>query len=349
MNWKRITRVLSMISMVCVFLIILAGSVVRMTGSGMGCPDWPKCFGHTIPPTSEDQVIWKPNSSFFEGQIIVHNESLWVAQQDMTSGEVFNPSFWDGYTKHDYAIFNVFHTWVEFINRLIGAVSGIPILLLLISSIILWRKEKRFLSVGLSLGALFMMGFEAWLGKLVVDGNLIPGSITIHMVGAVFIVFFLVAIHRILGPKQFDKKLNLAAPLLLFTIICFGQLILGTQVREEVDYLIKAAVLPRAEWIENIPFWFVIHRSFSWIILLFAGYLIYKDFKQGNQLKLGWFIGGMILLQIAIGIGMAWFAIPKFLQPSHLVGSIMLLAFSFDRYLIAIANDKNLKQTTTAA
>ncbi|NQX90771.1 MAG: COX15/CtaA family protein [Flavobacteriales bacterium] len=329
-----------MISIVCVFLIILAGSVVRMTGSGMGCPDWPKCFGHTIPPSSEDQVIWKPNTEFFKGQIIVHNESLWVAQKALTSTDSFDAELWEPYTKHDYAIFNVFHTWVEFINRLIGAFSGIPILLLLVSSIIFWRKEKRFLPVALSLGALFMMGFEAWLGKLVVDGNLIPGSITIHMVGAVVIVFLLVAIQRALNPKQLNLQHNLATPLLIFTLICFAQLVLGTQVREEVDYLIKDGTLPRIEWIENIPVWFVIHRSFSWVVLLFGGYLIYKDYKQGNQLKLGWFIGGMIILQIAIGVGMAWFAIPKFLQPSHLVGSVMLLAFAFDRYLIAIANKK---------
>ena len=51
-------------SFLLVLLVIFAGSMVRMTGSGMGCPDWPKCFGYLIPPTTEKDVFWKSNFKF---------------------------------------------------------------------------------------------------------------------------------------------------------------------------------------------------------------------------------------------------------------------------------------------
>ena len=80
------------IAFVLVFLVVLAGSVVRMTGSGMGCPDWPKCFGLLIPPTSEDQIRWSADSEYEEGQMVIESDTLWQAQTDhISSGSSFSP------------------------------------------------------------------------------------------------------------------------------------------------------------------------------------------------------------------------------------------------------------------
>ena len=79
------------------------------------------------------------------------------------------------------------HTWIEFINRLIGALSGLPILLMTFIGFIQIRKS--IWNALLSGSVLLLLGFEAWLGKLVVDGNLVPNQITIHMMGPLPLFF----------------------------------------------------------------------------------------------------------------------------------------------------------------
>ena len=126
---------LAILSIIVVYLVILAGSVVRMTGSGMGCPDWPKCFGYLIPPTERSQLDWKPNFQFNKSQIIIIDEELFYAPESFESNDIFESKNWKKYTKHDYAKFNPIHTWIEYINRLIGALAGIIVLILFLYSL----------------------------------------------------------------------------------------------------------------------------------------------------------------------------------------------------------------------
>jgi len=278
------------ITLASLYLIFLAGSFVRMTGSGMGCPDWPKCFGYLIPPTSEEQITWKPNTSFNEGMIIIKDEALYVAEKKVTTGAEFNTNNWEKYTKHDYAKFNKFHTWTEYINRLVTVLSGF-IFLFLLAGAFLNRKENKWI-LPLSIGAFFLMLFEAVLGKIVVDTNLKPTMITIHMVvGLVIIALILRLLFIVIEKKTLYKYHSLFNKLLIISVIfSLIQIALGTQVRQFIDEQVKLFGFENKQYSLMDPsFKFYFHKLINWVILMLfletiTGILMYyADFPIGTQ------------------------------------------------------------------
>jgi len=158
---KTRTRFLWMASstIATIYALILVGGIVRATGAGMGCPDWPTCFGQWIPPTAESQL----------------------------------PSDYQQiYADRGYAdtTFNVRKTWTEYLNRLLGVFTGFTILLTLIAS---WPYRRTNPMVfWLSLAGFILVGVQGWLGSRVVASNLNPGMITIHMLLAQVIVGLLI-------------------------------------------------------------------------------------------------------------------------------------------------------------
>ncbi|RZT00340.1 COX15/CtaA family protein [Aquimarina brevivitae] len=327
---KKYFRPLVITAIVFIYLIIIAGAVVRMTGSGMGCPDWPKCFGYIIPPTEAAQIQWKPNHEYKEGTIIIFNEALKVAHRDFKTTETFTASNWSPYTKHDYAKFNVWHTWIEYINRLVTVLSGIPILLMIACSFFYVKEDKRI--VILSFLTLIAMAFQAWLGKEVVDSNLLPYKITIHMVMAFIILAILLLLLFLVQRKQQNVIFpplfkNILAIAVILTLV---QVALGTQVRQYVDEQVKLlGEHSKSQWLHPPTLNFYIHRSFSIVVTLVNIWLFYKNRKLNLELNgMNW-VMILIGLEVVTGILMYYFDFPFLSQPLHLVLSSLLFGVQF--------------------
>ena len=325
------------IALILVYLVIFAGAFVRLTGSGMGCPDWPKCFGYYIPPTEEKELLFTAAKEYNKGQVIIKDESLLVAKSSFTSKPTFDASNWEKYTKHDYAVFNPLHTWVEYINRLCGALAGIACFVTFILSFGFWRDNKKLIL--LTFLICILMGFQAWLGKTVVDSVLNPVKITTHMLAALLIVAFqLITIYAVQNNRKsliFDTKFHWF--LIISLILTLIQVVLGTSVREEIDTISKTGA-PEILWLQNPSVSFYIHRTFSIVVLLANLYL----FSRNRKLHLGfskmnWV---MILLSIEIisGISMYYFHFPFGTQTIHIVLATLLFGVQF--YMILESNRK---------
>ena len=316
---------LATVSLVFIFLVILAGSVVRATGSGMGCPDWPQCFGYNIPPTDVETLTWRQGKTFEEGQMILLEERFWVAKSDLVTDAVFNQENWTLFDRHEYTIFNPVHTWIEFINRLIGALSGLPILLMTLLAFAQLRKNVW--NAVLSFGVLFLLGFEAWLGKLVVDGNLVPNQITIHMMGSVAIVLLLLSIRARNDNSTQVLPKSILRVLVALLVAVVVQIFLGTQTRELVDAAVDHGVVERLDIIPSIEQAMPrIHRSFAWIVILLTSALFYLRRSKGVEIPGFNALLFAVGLEWTIGVVLYFLGLPKAMQPVHLVLSIGILA-----------------------
>jgi cytochrome c oxidase assembly protein subunit 15 len=291
------------ISLTLVYLLILAGGIVRSTGSGMGCPDWPKCFGRFVPPTEVSQLPFNYQETYKEK---LHGEVL------------FNPT----------------KTWIEYLNRLLGALTGLSVLI----STIFALREKRKIFIYTLLALIFVV-VNAVLGKFVVDSFLLPGVVTAHMILTITVIYFL------LKALTFEKEKILIAKntrtLIIINLVFIAlQIILGTQVRENTDQVIKTFGENHRElWIENLSVIYIIHRSFTWVIIASAVYL-YKKLNI-NQTEVVTYKNRLILflfISVASGIIMAYLALPIGSQPIHLTLSLLLLGLHI-KALFTFQND----------
>lgn len=331
------------------YLVIIAGAVVRMTGSGMGCPDWPKCFGYIVPPTEEAELLWQANKTYEAGQVIIVDESLRVAAADFTTGSSFDEANWSVYEKHDYAIFNPLHTWVEYINRLVGALAGVAVFVMATLSFWQWKRSKR--RVLLSWLSVFLMGFQGWLGATVVYSVLAPVRITLHMIVALIIVavliYLLYASSEIKKSWKYDKKFKTGMVIALF--LTLFQIAMGTQVRQFVDEQVSAfGYDAKTMWLSSPEFEFYFHRTFSIVVLFLNGLLFVRNRKENLSHNLMNWVMILLGIEILTGIAMYYLDFPFLSQPSHLVIASVLFGIQFYVTLQSFKQKRNEQLATNA-
>lgn len=307
-----------------VFLLFLLGGLVRVTGSGMGCPDWPKCFGLLAPPTCECQLPPDYMQTYLEKRLSkverfaatldaagFHNK----ASQLRTDPNIVKPEE-----------FNVFKAWMEYINRLFGVLAGLFGLAFFILSF-RYVTSHGSITVMATLG-LIMLLFNAWLGSIVVATNLLPGLITVHFLFSFFCMFFFmrgVHLHKPFLTGNDSSKLNSHWVFLFFLMM--AEVILGTLARERVEYLeaIRSLEADGMLNLQGMGWLFAVHRFLPAAILVYAAW-VFRRYRNTHPWQGKWFLYIAIgsLLQIALGAFNTVFILPPAAQVSHIVlGALM--------------------------
>ncbi len=311
---------LSVAALISVLFLMFVGAVVRVTGSGMGCPDWPTCWGCLIPPTSVDQVDFD--------KLPIERFQAKAARMGRDPASITVESL--------RAEFNPRHVWTEFFNRLCSLPVGLFSLATFIAAF--WQREKRPLVFWMAFASLAVVLVNAWMGARVVYSGLKPGVLTTHLALAMALTGMLAYCawrgtdhpwRARMAPVPL-KSLQLAVSILLAATIAEG--IIGSQVREMTDELAKSHLdTPRSTWNGELEgsWMYLVHRSFSWVIAgvtLWAWRLSAKH-REGGA---GWVeraVLGIVVAQMVLGVVMSQVHIYSWVQVLHVGLAAVLLTF----------------------
>jgi cytochrome c oxidase assembly protein subunit 15 len=329
-------RSYSRLSVAAVFILILLGGIVRSTGSGMGCPDWPKCFGQYIPPTQESQLPEDYQESFTLHRVkkaekfasLLHK----LGFSHKAEALLGDPSLYEP------ELFNARKTWIEYINRLWGALTGIFALLALISSFS-WRKWDSRIP-RLTALAVVLIFFNAWMGSIVVSTNLMGWVVTVHYLLAYVAVFIFMVASYLSGPiwpVQRTHSIGIwISVLLAFTLF---QIVSGTALREITDTLIGSGqlYLPTGEVnVDGLGIPFNYHRILALLVLMINLRLCYRLWKSERKnvplLRLLASSLLFIVLQIISGSMNLQLNFPVMAQVHHIFGAGLL--FGIQSYVL---------------
>ena len=310
--------------------VIVFGAYVRLTDAGLGCPDWPGCYGFvTVPQTAEDYLSVEEN---FPGEIVDEGKA-----------------------------------WREMIHRYIASLLGFLILLMFLKDFFSFRKDEGSLKdLKLSGALLALVIFQGMLGMWTVTLKVHPLVVTAHLIGGLTTLTLLFFYYRSI---EMDSEKFISAPNVLFVglSILILQIILGGWTSTNYAAL-GCPDLPLCYgevWPSNMDFeegflkWqevgvnyeggqlspsgrtaiHFVHRLGAIVALIALGLIGLRYLKHTSDRIRGASILMLIALsaQLAIGILMVWFGIPLFLATAHnAFAALLLLSFINLLYTVKI-------------
>jgi len=287
------------------YFLILVGGLVRASGAGLGCPDWPRCFGGWVPPMSVADLP---------------------------------PQF-------DASQFNPTLMWTEYLNRLLGMAVGFFVLATVVSAWrhhrrdprILWTSVAALLLTGFQGwlgGRVVAHELAAWI----VTVHLIVALVIVQML--LYVTVRSLDVRRatalaVAGPAEAEAPAlrTSVAVLILLTLL---QIALGTQVRGGVDAALDGGTA-RADALATVGALDYLHRDAAIAVLLgvilLTGWLIAR--REKSLLPWSYTVLALAALQVAIGVVMAYVSLLPAAQVLHLTVASLLLGAETVLFLVS--------------
>jgi cytochrome c oxidase assembly protein subunit 15 len=271
------------------YLLIFIGGLVRVSGAGMGCPDWPKCFGRWIPPTNVGQLP-----------------------------DYIDPSK-----------FNIVLAWIEYSNRLFGALVGVTITLTMVFMFKDYRNEIRIRNAVIL--AFLLTLVEGWLGAVLVKTVLNPVTITLHLLFALIIVMLLIyasqEAYHLENPhseKKSEYPPYLGKVFAILAGVLLIEVILGTEIRGGLEMIRKENPVIESTFLLKMlgPFKYL-HTILGILITFISGYLWFHlvkkpRFPSSLMIQTSSTILLLILVQIISGEILVFLKVIPLIQLFHL-------------------------------
>ncbi|MBM3780364.1 MAG: hypothetical protein FJW29_01635 [Acidobacteria bacterium] len=289
------------------YALILVGSLVRASGAGLGCPDWPRCFGSWIPPMSVE------------------------ALPPQFSADQFNATL----------------MWTEYLNRLLGVTVGFFIFGTVLSAWRHHRREGhiRWPSVAALLltgyeGWLGGRVVAHELAPWIVTAHLVVAIVIVQLLlYATAYAWYRrpQAASAALPPEEAAHRRTLALTIAATIVLTYVQVALGTQVRGAVDDGLDAGVA-RAVVLSTVGWWDGAHRvlSLGVVSMTLVSLLVVWSRHTHERLVRRWthIVVGLAVAQTLLGAGLAYVALQPAPQVLHLSLASLLMGAQLVQWLV---------------
>lgn len=310
-------RTLVLVTTALTFCVVVLGAYVRLSDAGLGCPDWPGCYGHMSPVHAKDHI------------------ERAVEQQGGAHGPVSLPK-----------------AWKEMVHRYLAGFLGL--LILAIAVIACMRRTVLRQSPLLACSIVSVVIVQATLGAWTVTMLLKPAIVTGHLIGGMSTLALLAWLYarQMVPPGPGNRNLPLLAPARIGLALLILQMILGGWVSTNYAALACPDLpLCRGELVPPMDFGNAFHvlrelgrtaegallsnealTAIHWLhrvgAIVVAAYLAWLAVRTASSPGLRMAartLLALVLAQFAIGLGNVLFSLPLALATAHNAGAALLL------------------------